>query len=77
MEKEVKFTETENGIVAKISEVEIKDYTLAELSEIVGKELKSGNVNGLVKKGVLICTPQNREVEYVARKKVATYRLNK
>lgn len=77
MADQVKLTETESGIVAKLEAVETKDYTLAELSEIVGKELKSGNVNGLVKKGILVCTPQAREVEYVARKKVATYKLNK
>lgn len=76
-EKVVNYSDTEKLIVKALVEADGKELTLAELSAIVGKELKSGNINALVKKGNVACTPANREVEYVAKKKVATYGLIK
>ena len=50
-EKVVNYSDTEKLIVATLKETDKEYLTLAELSEKVGKELKSGNINALVRKG--------------------------
>lgn len=78
MANEIKITEMEQKILSALENAPDGDYTLAEISEMVGVELKSGNINALVnKKGKLECHKDAREVEYTAKKKVATYSLAK
>ena len=48
--KTVNYTDTEKKIVEALSTSE-RALTLAELSEKLGMEIKSGNINALVKKG--------------------------
>lgn len=50
-EKVVNYSETEKAIVNALANADGKALTLAEISNEVGKELKSGNINALVKKG--------------------------
>ncbi|MCQ2603355.1 MAG: hypothetical protein MJ193_05450 [Clostridia bacterium] len=47
----IAYSETEKSIVAILAEADGKGLTLAEISAKLGKELKSGNINALVKKG--------------------------
>lgn len=73
---EIKYTEIEQKILAVLTERPNEEFTLAELSTLVGVELKSGHINALVnKKGRVDCHKDAREVEYVAKKKVSTYSL--
>lgn len=51
MNKQVNYSDTEKSIVAVLKDTDKECLTLAEISELVGKELKSGNINALVKKG--------------------------
>lgn len=66
----INYSDTEKSIVAtlkvlgeNLADGERDMFTLAEISKEVGKELKSGNINALVKKGnvevggdiVLVC----------------------
>jgi chromosome segregation and condensation protein ScpB len=48
--------------------------TLAEINAINGTEFKTGTLVSLVKKG-LITKGDDKEVEYVARKLVGTYKI--
>lgn len=78
MADKINITPVEQKILDALANAPAGDYTLAEISEMVGVELKSGNINALVnKKGKLECHKDAREVEYTARKKVATYSLVK
>ena len=49
-EKVVNYSDTEKAIVEVLEKAD-GNMTLAEISKEVGKELKSGNINALVKKG--------------------------
>lgn len=54
------------------------EKTLAEISTQVGKEIKTGSINTLVSKGLVISKPKAREIvcAYCGHKyKVATYKL--
>lgn len=77
-EKKTVYSDTEKLIVEALEQHKDEELTLAELSEIVGRKLTSGNINALVnKKGNVACTPENREVQVITTKKVATYRFVK
>jgi len=55
-----------------------KELTLAEVSEVVGKEIKTGSINTLISKGLVISNKGAREIvcpHCGAKRKVATYKL--
>lgn len=49
--------------------------TLAEINEKAGTNVKSGTVVGLMR-GNLITKGDDKEVEYIAKKKVGTYKID-
>lgn len=69
--KTVNYTETEKKI---LNALETADHamTLAELTETLGMEIKSGNINALVKKGNVEKSGE-REVIVQAKRKVGEY----
>ena len=69
--KTVNYTDTEKKIVEALSTSE-RALTLAELSEKLGMEIKSGNINALVKKGNVEKTGE-REIVVQAKRKVGEY----
>ena len=55
-----------------------KELTLAEVSEVVGREIKTGSINTLISKGLVISNKGAREIvcsHCGAKRKVATYKL--
>lgn len=69
--KTVNYTETEKKI---LNALETADHamTLAELTDALGMEIKSGNINALVKKGNVEKSGE-REVIVQAKRKVGEY----
>ena len=53
-----------------------KELTLAEISALVGEEIKSGSINTLVSKG-LVTHGEDKEIVVTAKRKVKTYKLAK
>ena len=53
-----------------------KELTLAEISALVGEEIKSGSINTLVSKG-LVTHGEDKEIIVTAKRKVKTYKLAK
>lgn len=69
--KIVNYTDTERKIVEALASAD-HALTLAELSEKLGMEIKSGNINALVKKGNVEKTGE-REIVVQAKRKVGEY----
>lgn len=69
--KTVNYTDTEKKIVEALANAD-HALTLAELSESLGMEVKSGNINALVKKGNVEKSGE-REVIVQAKRKVGEY----
>ena len=69
--KTVNYTDTEKKIVEALANAD-HALTLAELSEKLGMEIKSGNINALVKKGNVEKTGE-REIVVQAKRKVGEY----
>ena len=69
--KTVNYTDTEKKIVDALASAD-HALTLAELSEKLGMEIKSGNINALVKKGNVEKTGE-REIIVQAKRKVGEY----
>ena len=69
--KTVNYTDTEKKIVDALASAD-HALTLAELSERLGMEIKSGNINALVKKGNVEKTGE-REIVVQAKRKVGEY----
>ena len=69
--KTVNYTDTEKKIVDALANAD-HALTLAELSEKLGMEMKSGNINALVKKGNVEKTGE-REIVVQAKRKVGEY----
>lgn len=69
--KTVNYTDTEKKIVETLANAD-HALTLAELSENLGMEIKSGNINALVKKGNVEKSGE-REVIVQAKRKVGEY----
>lgn len=71
--KPFSYTPSETRILAAAATMPHKDsFTLAELSAAYGAEVKSGNINALVKKGNL-AKVGTRKVDCEATAKVSTY----
>lgn len=69
--KTVNYTDTEKKIVDALASAD-HALTLAELSEKLGMEIKSGNITALVKKGNVEKTGE-REIVVQAKRKVGEY----
>lgn len=69
--KTVNYTDTEKKIVDALATADCP-LTLAELSEKLGMEIKSGNINALVKKGNVEKSGE-REIIVQAKRKVGEY----
>ena len=69
--KTVNYTDTEKKIVEALASSD-GALTLAELSERLGMEIKSGNINALVKKGNVEKSGE-REIIVQAKRKVGEY----
>lgn len=69
--KTVNYTDTERKILTAL---ETADHamTLAELTDMLGMEIKSGNINALVKKGNVEKSGE-REIIVQAKRKVGEY----
>lgn len=55
-----------------------KEKTLAEISAELGKEIKTGSINTLISKGLVVSKPKTREIvcpHCGAKHKVSTYSL--
>lgn len=73
-EKKLTINETEQAILNVLANA-TKPMTLAEISEQVGKKLVSGNINALLTSKGKVVKGDDKEITYVAKKKVATYKL--
>lgn len=69
--KTINYTDTEKKIVSALANAD-HALTLAELSGVLGFEVKSGNINALVKKGNVEKSGE-REVIVQAKRKVGEY----
>ena len=69
--KIVNYTDTEKKILTALENAD-HALTLAELSDALGMEVKSGNINALVKKGNVEKSGE-REVIVQAKRKVGEY----
>lgn len=69
--KIVNYTDTEKKILTALENAD-HALTLAELSDVLGMEVKSGNINALVKKGNVEKSGE-REVIVQAKRKVGEY----
>lgn len=69
--KTINYTDTEKKIVEALASSD-GALTLAELSERLGMEIKSGNINALVKKGNVEKSGE-REIIVQAKRKVGEY----
>lgn len=69
--KTVNYTDTEKKIVTALETAD-RPLTLAELTDMLGMEIKSGNINALVKKGNVEKSGE-REVIVQAKRKVGEY----
>lgn len=67
------YTDAEKSILVALKDA-AEPLTLAQLSELVGKVLISGNINGLVTKGNVAIAGEI-EVPCTVKKKVGTYAL--
>ena len=65
------YTETETAILATIKDTDAP-MTLAQISEVMGRTLISGNINGLVTKGNIAIAGEV-EVPCMSKKKVSQY----
>ena len=65
------YTETETAILATIKDAD-EPMTLAQISEVMGRTLISGNINGLVTKGNIAIAGEV-EVPCMSKKKVSQY----
>lgn len=73
-EKKLTINETEQAILNALENAN-EPLTLAEISEIVGKKLVSGNINALLTSKGKVVKGEDKEITYLAKKKVATYKL--
>lgn len=73
-EKKLTINETEQAILNVLANA-TEPMTLAEISEQVGKKLVSGNINALLTSKGKVVKGDDKEITYVAKKKVATYKL--
>lgn len=73
-EKKLTINETEQAILNVLANA-TEPMTLAEISEQVGKKLVSGNINALLTSKGKVVKGEDKEITYVAKKKVATYKL--
>lgn len=73
-EKKLTINETEQAILNALEGAK-EPLTLAEISEIVGKKLVSGNINALLTSKGKVVKGEDKEITYQAKKKVATYKL--
>ena len=69
--KTVNYTDTEKKIVTALETAD-RPLTLAELTDMLGMEIKSGNINALVKKGNVEKSGE-REIIVQAKRKVGEY----
>lgn len=69
--KTVNYTDTEKKIIEALATAE-SPLTLAELSQKLGMDIKSGNINALVKKGNVEKSGE-REIIVQAKRKVGEY----
>lgn len=69
--KTINYTENEKKILNALADAD-HAMTLAELSTVLGFEVKSGNINALVKKGNVEKSGE-REIIVQAKRKVGEY----
>lgn len=69
--KTINYTDTEKKILTALADAD-HALTLAELSNALGFEIKSGNINALVKKGNVEKSGE-REIIVQAKRKVGEY----
>lgn len=72
-ETKIVYNEKDRAIVSALKESG-SAMTLSELCEATGMEIKAGNINGTVGKG-LIAAGEKREIERNGKRNVATYVL--
>lgn len=75
MEKKIRFTETEMKVLKVLEGTEGKSFTLAELSSMVGMELKAGHIMALVRTKGKLVKGEDATVPCVSKRKVSTYGL--
>lgn len=72
--------EKQSKVLAFLKEHNDKAYTLAEISQGVGFEVKTGTTNTLVSKGAMVCNKDALELKCACcghKRKVSTYELPK
>lgn len=75
MEKKIRFTETEMKVLKVLEGTEGKEFTLAELSSMVGMELKAGHIMALVRTKGKLVKGEDATVPCISKRKVSTYGL--
>lgn len=59
---EQKLNEKQTKVLAFLKSKVGAQFTLAEIGQAIGEEVKSGTTNTLVKKGLMISHPKAREI---------------
>lgn len=75
---ENKLNEKQTKVINFLTEHRGESFTLAEISKSIGDDLKSGTTNTLVKKGLMICHKNEREIICPCcghKTKVSTYEI--
>ncbi len=74
MAKTIAKNETRDMIIKFLKENEGKAFTLKEIGEAIGKEIKSGTTNVLITEGILV-NGEDKMVEVVKKEPRKTYTI--
>lgn len=62
MTNEIQLNEKQTKVIKFLTSNKGKKFTLAEISIAINEEIKSGTTNTLVKKGLMICYKDERDI---------------
>lgn len=78
MANEIKLNEKQSKVINFLTANKGKKFTLNEIATAIGEELKSGTTNTLVKKGLMACHKNEKEIVCACcghKTKVSTYEI--
>lgn len=78
MANEIKLNEKQTKVIKFLTDNKGAKFTLAEISKEIGEEVKSGTTNTLVKRGLMVCHKDEREIVCACcghKTKVSTYEI--
>lgn len=78
MANEIRLNDKQSKVINFLTANKGKKFTLAEISTAIGEEIKSGTTNTLVKKGLMACYKNEKEIVCPCcghKTKVSTYEI--